>query len=129
MAITFDKKEIEAQCEEFFSLYDVTKGNVYDMCKLKIIHTRAVAQNCYNIAKRLPGDGVLVTFFPISLHKGSQSIKREKSRNRNQLQKHMKDSSRKRNITLLVRLLKQAAATKRTKSGAYKKKRNKHNHA
>lgn len=51
MTITFNKKEIETQCEEFFSLYDVTKGDVYDMCQAKIIHTRAVAQNCYNIAK------------------------------------------------------------------------------
>ena len=47
----FDKNTIEKNCEEFYSLYNITEDKVYDMCRLKLIHTRAVAENCLKIAK------------------------------------------------------------------------------
>ena len=34
MDITLNKQEIEKQCEEFFSLYNRTKGDVYDNLRL-----------------------------------------------------------------------------------------------
>ena len=49
----FDTETIRKNCEEFFSLYDVTKDNIYEMCELKIIHTRAVAENCVRIAENM----------------------------------------------------------------------------
>ena len=56
MKTIFDRKEIESRCEEFFSLYDVTHGRIYDMCQAKVIHTRAVAANCLEIAENLGMD-------------------------------------------------------------------------
>ena len=49
----FDTETIRKNCEEFFALYDVTKNDIYDMCELKIIHTRAVAENCARIAENM----------------------------------------------------------------------------
>ena len=51
MSTIFDKAEIKHNCDEFFSLYDVTKENTREMCELKRIHTQAVADNCICIAK------------------------------------------------------------------------------
>ena len=47
----FDKAGIESACEEFYSLYDVTKGRTLDMCRAKQEHIRQVAKNCYTIAE------------------------------------------------------------------------------
>ena len=49
----FDTETIRDNCEEFFTLYNVTKGDICDMCDLKIIHTRAVADNCSQIARKM----------------------------------------------------------------------------
>ena len=49
----FDTETIRKNCEEFFALYNVTKNNIYEMCELKIIHTRAVAENCARIAENM----------------------------------------------------------------------------
>ena len=46
----FDKAVIQANCEEFYGLYDSTRDKVRSMCELKKIHTRAVAENCLRIA-------------------------------------------------------------------------------
>lgn len=46
----FDRPTIQANCEEFFSLYNVTKGHIHKMCELKTVHTRQVAKNCLQIA-------------------------------------------------------------------------------
>jgi len=51
MSTIFDKAAIEKTCEEFFSLYNVTRGRTREMCITKIIHTRAVAENCAYIAE------------------------------------------------------------------------------
>ena len=51
MEIKFDKDTIAERCEEFFALYNRTKGRTFDMCQAKLIHTRAVAENCYIIAQ------------------------------------------------------------------------------
>ena len=53
MSTIFDKDEIKRNCDDFFSLYDVTKARTYDMCKAKLIHTNAVAANCIHIAQYL----------------------------------------------------------------------------
>lgn len=47
----FDKTAIRNSCEEFFSLYNVTKGDVSIMCERKKRHTQYVAENCVMIAK------------------------------------------------------------------------------
>ena len=49
----FNKDEIKRNCDEFFSLYDVTNARTYDMCKAKQIHTNAVAANCIHLAQFL----------------------------------------------------------------------------
>jgi hypothetical protein len=49
-AFHFDKAEIQIRCQEFFDLYDITKPHVREMCRLKKIHTWAVAENCASIA-------------------------------------------------------------------------------
>ena len=46
----FDTSTIRANCETFYGLYNVTRGVVLEMCELKRIHTRAVAENCLRIA-------------------------------------------------------------------------------
>ena len=51
MSTIFDKDAIKRNCDDFFSLYDVTNARTYDMCKLKQIHTNAVAANCVYIAE------------------------------------------------------------------------------
>ena len=51
MSTIFDKDAIKRNCDDFFSLYDVTKARTYDMCKAKKIHTNAVAANCIHIAQ------------------------------------------------------------------------------
>ena len=53
MSTIFDKKAIKQNCEEFFSLYNETKGKIYDMCELKKVHTQEVATNCCYIAKNI----------------------------------------------------------------------------
>ena len=53
MSTIFNKNEIKRNCDEFFSLYDVTNARVHDMCKAKQIHTDAVAANCIHIAEYL----------------------------------------------------------------------------
>ena len=49
----FNKEEIKTNCDDFFSLYDVTDARAYDMCKAKQIHTHAVAANCIYIGEYL----------------------------------------------------------------------------
>ena len=49
----FDKEYIEKQCDDFYSLYSVTKDKAFEMCMRKKIHTKFVAGNCYAIAKEL----------------------------------------------------------------------------
>lgn len=49
----FDTDTIRKNCEEFFALYNVTKGDIHEMCDLKIIHTRVVADNCIRIAHNM----------------------------------------------------------------------------
>ena len=49
----FDKDTIQKNCDEFYSLYNVTHGEVFEMCNLKKIHTYNVAENCTMIAKRM----------------------------------------------------------------------------
>ena len=49
----FDKSAIKRNCDEFFSLYDVTKGDVHVMCERKKRHTEEVARNCLMIAKNM----------------------------------------------------------------------------
>ncbi len=51
MTSIFDKNIIRENCEDFFSLYNITDGQVRDMCTNKIIHTRYVAQNCTALAQ------------------------------------------------------------------------------
>ena len=46
----FDVETIRKNCEEFFELYDITRDEIYEMCVLKKIHTRAVATNCTRIS-------------------------------------------------------------------------------
>ena len=53
MGTIFDKETIKYNCDDFFSLYNVTDGKTRDMCELKKIHTQAVATNCSYIAKNL----------------------------------------------------------------------------
>ena len=53
MPTIFKKDEIKRSCDEFYSLYDETKGNTRQMCELKKIHTQAVAANCVYLAKDL----------------------------------------------------------------------------
>lgn len=55
MQSIFNKDEIEKECEEFFKMYNVTKGRTKDMCHAKMIHTREVAKNCYIFAE---GEGL-----------------------------------------------------------------------
>ena len=55
MKSIFNKKKIEEECENFFNLYDVTKGRTREMCLAKQIHTHAVAENCFLFAK---GEGM-----------------------------------------------------------------------
>ena len=49
----FDTDTIRKNCDDFYSLYNVTKGDVYQMCELKKIHTEQVAKNCLKIAKNM----------------------------------------------------------------------------
>lgn len=49
----FDTDTIRKNCEEFFELYNITKNDVYKMCQLKLIHTRAVAENCIRISRNM----------------------------------------------------------------------------
>ena len=49
----FDIDRIRSNSEEFYALYNITRGEVRQMCELKIIHTRAVAENCFRIAKSM----------------------------------------------------------------------------
>ncbi len=49
----FDKEYIEKQCDDFYSLYSVTKDKAFEMCMRKKIHTKFVAGNCYAISKEL----------------------------------------------------------------------------
>ena len=49
----FNREEIKKNCDEFYSLYEVTEGRVYEMCQAKMIHTQAVAANCVFIARHL----------------------------------------------------------------------------
>ncbi|MBQ9606553.1 MAG: HD domain-containing protein [Lachnospiraceae bacterium] len=51
--LKLDVDTIRKNCEEFFGLYNVAKNDIYDMCELKIIHTRAVADNCLDIARNM----------------------------------------------------------------------------
>ncbi len=53
MSTLFDKDEIKRNVDDFFSLYDVTKARIRDMCTAKKIHTNAVAANCVFIAEHL----------------------------------------------------------------------------
>ena len=53
MKSIFDKNVIRNTCEEFFDLYEVTTDRTLEMVHAKVIHTRAVAQNCTEIAKSL----------------------------------------------------------------------------
>ena len=53
MSTIFDRDEIKRNFDEFFSLYDVTKARIHDMCTAKLIHTHAVAANCDFIAEHL----------------------------------------------------------------------------
>lgn len=55
MVTKFDKDIIAKRCEEFFASYSFTEGRTFDMCQAKLIHTRAVAENCYIIAQ---GEGL-----------------------------------------------------------------------
>lgn len=50
MNTIFDKVAIERCCDDFFSLYDVTRERTRDMCHAKRVHTHAVAENCIYIA-------------------------------------------------------------------------------
>ena len=49
----FDTTTIRENCEAFYALYRFTEGGVRQMCELKLIHTRAVAQNCLEITDGL----------------------------------------------------------------------------
>lgn len=51
--LRFDIDAIRKNCEEFFELYNVTKNEVFEMCQLKLIHTRAVAENCLRISRNM----------------------------------------------------------------------------
>lgn len=51
MSDSFNVKEIEKRCEEFFSLYDHTRDSIREMCELKKIHSREVAKNSVLIAE------------------------------------------------------------------------------
>lgn len=53
MSTIFDRDEIKRNCDDFFSLYDVTNKRTYDMCRAKKIHTDAVAANCVFMATHL----------------------------------------------------------------------------
>ena len=53
MSTIFNKDEIKQNCNEFFSLYNVTNARTRDMCEAKLIHTNAVAANCIFIASHL----------------------------------------------------------------------------
>lgn len=53
MSTIFNKDEIKQNCDEFFSLYDVTNARTYEMCETKKVHTHAAAENCIYIAKYL----------------------------------------------------------------------------
>ena len=46
----FDTSTIRANCEAFYGLYNVTRGEILEMCELKRIHTQAGAENCLRIA-------------------------------------------------------------------------------
>ena len=54
--VVFDRKEIERRCEEYFSVYDVTKERTRRMCEAKTVHSRIVASNCEDIARGLDFD-------------------------------------------------------------------------
>ena len=49
----FDTATIQENCETFYGLYNVTRGEVLEMCELKRIHTRNVAENCLRIAANM----------------------------------------------------------------------------
>lgn len=50
---TFSRDIIEGNCEEFYSLYNDLRGDVYNMCERKKVHTREVAKNCRMIAEKM----------------------------------------------------------------------------
>ena len=50
---TFDMDAIKRNCEEFFSLYNVTKAGTLEMCRRKMDHTQHVADNCMYIATHM----------------------------------------------------------------------------
>ena len=50
MGFFFDKDEIRKQCDDFFSMYNVTKEETREMCVRKRVHTHAVAENSRQIA-------------------------------------------------------------------------------
>ncbi len=49
----FDTTTILENCEDFYGMYNVTRGEIRQMCDLKMIHTRAVAENCLRIASHM----------------------------------------------------------------------------
>lgn len=51
MSTIFNKTVIEKNCDDFFSLYDITRERIRDMCIAKKIHTQAVAENSIHIAQ------------------------------------------------------------------------------
>lgn len=50
MGVEFDRAEIKRRCEEYFSIYDITRERTREMCEAKTIHTNFVASNCEDIA-------------------------------------------------------------------------------
>ena len=53
MSTIFKKRQIKKNCEDFFSLYNMTTGDIGAMCKRKITHSREVAKNSTYLAKKL----------------------------------------------------------------------------
>lgn len=53
MSLMFEREEIERNCEDFFSLYNMTTGVTSVMCKRKSMHSREVAKNSLYLAKEL----------------------------------------------------------------------------
>ena len=49
----FDMAAIKCNCDEFFTLYNVTKAGTLEMCQRKMEHTQRVAENCMYIAKHM----------------------------------------------------------------------------
>lgn len=53
ISIVFNRRVIGKNCEDFFSLYNMTTGEVGVMCKRKAEHSREVAKNSLYLAKAL----------------------------------------------------------------------------